>query len=307
MKRAEIINKIRPVLSALGYYFLKSNIKQFLFLQKIKKEDRKKKKNIDIAIASINEKLSFPNNRLIVSLTSYGKRITDTLPYTLYSLITQDVLPWKIAVFISNEEYASVEELPAILQKLDSLGVSFYFVEDLKSYKKLYFSLSLYPDNPILTVDDDSYYHSSLISMFLNEYANSDKKTVIGTIGRYEKKKPDGTYQAYSEWTDTRYGSGNEISFYGVGGCLYPPHIFDDEVLNKSMFMRLAPTADDLWFWAMEKRCRIPRRLIHSCNQIYIPVNRISLYKLEGSLTFINDIQKNNDIQLNNLIQKYNI
>ena len=36
----------------------------------------------------------------------------------------------------------------------------------------------------------------------------------------------------------------------GVGGVLYPPGSLKEEMLEPSLFLSIAPTADDLWFWA---------------------------------------------------------
>ena len=36
----------------------------------------------------------------------------------------------------------------------------------------------------------------------------------------------------------------------GVGGVLYPPHSLDESMLDPEVFMKLAPTTDDVWFWA---------------------------------------------------------
>ena len=36
----------------------------------------------------------------------------------------------------------------------------------------------------------------------------------------------------------------------GVGGVLYPPHSLDEKMLDPALFMTLAPTNDDVWFWA---------------------------------------------------------
>ena len=35
----------------------------------------------------------------------------------------------------------------------------------------------------------------------------------------------------------------------GVGSVLYPPNCFYKDILNKDLFMKLAPTNDDQWFW----------------------------------------------------------
>lgn len=36
----------------------------------------------------------------------------------------------------------------------------------------------------------------------------------------------------------------------GVGGVLYPPNALDTSMLDANLFMKLAPTNDDIWFWA---------------------------------------------------------
>ena len=36
----------------------------------------------------------------------------------------------------------------------------------------------------------------------------------------------------------------------GVGGVLYPPHSLSKKMLRPEVFMQLAPTVDDIWFWA---------------------------------------------------------
>ena len=37
----------------------------------------------------------------------------------------------------------------------------------------------------------------------------------------------------------------------GCAGVLYPPHCLYKDVLNEDLFMKLAPTNDDQWFWLM--------------------------------------------------------
>ena len=34
-------------------------------------------------------------------------------------------------------------------------------------------------------------------------------------------------------------------------GVLYPPHTLYSDVSREDLFIRLAPDADDVWFWAM--------------------------------------------------------
>jgi hypothetical protein len=36
----------------------------------------------------------------------------------------------------------------------------------------------------------------------------------------------------------------------GVGGVLYPPGALETSMLDQAVFMAIAPTTDDIWFWA---------------------------------------------------------
>ena len=72
--------------------------------------------------------------------------------------------------------------------------------------------------------------------------------------------------------------------------------------------MKLAPSADDLWFWAMEKRQGIPVKLTPNARYgLHTPVNRVDAWEPSrgGSLYFINEINGKNDFQLKKLIDYY--
>ena len=48
----------------------------------------------------------------------------------------------------------------------------------------------------------------------------------------------------------------------GCGGVLYPPGSLHPDATDALAFLRLAPTADDLWFWAMAVRQGTPVRFV---------------------------------------------
>lgn len=317
LKNARGIKLLSPIfrfrdwlMQRTGLFSLKAKIKQHLFFKRLLREDKRKKMQIDKELPLMVTDM-LPNNqniiRLVVSLTSYGKRVTDALPYTLYSLLHQNILPYRIAVYL-DEDHWSEANLPTVLKEFQRMGVEFYYVEDLRSYKKLIPALPMFPDNPILTVDDDLYYHENFIESFVNSYIWSDKHTVLGTVGRLVSFK-DGKLLPYTQWDTTRIGDvSRPVSFFGCGGCLYPPHVFDEEILNKKIFQRLAPTADDLWFWAMEQRCGVKTQLLPNFRtKLYTSVNRIEEYDLtqQGTLMYLNDTLGRNDEQLNALLEYY--
>ena len=44
----------------------------------------------------------------------------------------------------------------------------------------------------------------------------------------------------------------------GVGGVLYPPHALRPDMLDADLFTAIAPTTDDIWFWAAAVANGIP-------------------------------------------------
>ena len=300
------------ILDLIGYYRIKKSVKHHLFCKRLLKEDAKRKKDVRKAIEALEgeilNKTGDPSD-IIVSLTSYGVRVNDTLPYTLYSLLQQTHLPNRIVVWLDNVNW-NEGNLPLLLKKLEGLGVEFYYVEDIRSYKKLIPALQLFPDNVIITVDDDLYYNHQTIEWLIDTYNESDKHSVIGTWA-YPAKVSDSKYLPYSSWKEKDDSQiTHEYSLIGCGGILYPPHIFDDEILKQELFMKMAPTADDLWFWTMEKRLNIPIKLIQNAGYgLHESVNRIDIWEpnREGSLYFINEIHGANDIQFMELISYYGI
>lgn len=305
------MTKIQNILQSLGYYRIKKCWRDYKLRKRLIREDVAHRQQVLHVITSIDKPLLLSHNDssdVIVSLTSYGKRVSDTLPYTLYSLLQQTVKPNRIIVWLDNVKW-NISNLPEILYKLQQAGVEFMFCDDVRSYKKLIPTLMLYHDNPIITVDDDMYYNPQLVEWLLTAYECSDKHTILGTYG-VRVTSSENRYLPYSQWKEA-YPEDKDVCLIGCGGILYPPAIFDKEILNKDVFMHLAPRADDLWFWAMAKRAGIPTSLIsHFGYAINTSVDRINDYfpaECKDNLSFFNDIEGENDEQLNNLISYYNL
>ncbi len=299
---------IRSLLRMCGYYKIKHSLRMYILLKQLQKEDAEIRRKISIAIPYLKEGLLNGDNDVVVSLTSYGKRITNSLPYTLYSLLIQEVLPSKIVVFLDKDEICP-ESLPQELHHMEKCGVEFYYVENLRSYKKLIPALKLFPEQPILTVDDDMYYATNFVKVFLDAYLVSDKKTVLGTVGRWVTRDQDGQLLPYLSWRNLEEGDPkrDQVSFFGCGGCFYPPHIFDAEILKEDIFMKLAPSADDIWFWVMEYRAGIATQLIITDDKLYTPIDRTTWFdrKRSDCLTTHNDVGGLNNKQFKALQDYY--
>ncbi|MDR0311290.1 MAG: glycosyltransferase [Acidobacteriota bacterium] len=203
--------------------------------------------------------------KYIVSLTSYGKRLADTAPYAIITLFNQSVKPDKIILWVAHNDK---ENVPAVLKQLTEKGLEIRFCEDLKSYKKLIPALLEFPEDYIITADDDVYYPQNWLEQLIFEHSKNPKKIICH---RAHGIKVDENHNpiSYNNWDfciepglyfSNVYASSEKsaprhllesVFPTGVGGALYPPYCFYKEITNKKLFTRLAPNADDIWFWAM--------------------------------------------------------
>ena len=304
-------NGIGRLLPLAYYYKIKNNIKFYFFKKRLVREDAATKREIVKKIMSLPDGMlgdKIGQDDIVLSLTSYGKRVESSLPYVLYSLLTQTVMPKKIAVYLDYDHWND-EVLPTLLQKLKKVGVDFYYCEDIRSYKKLIPALEMFPNNPIVTLDDDFYYNPNYMQWMTDAYMASDKKTILGQWG-CKPEKQEGKYIPYNQWKDGQYDViDSDISFYGCC-CCYPPYVFDGEILKRELFTKLCPTADDIWFWAMEERQHIKRRYITPSGYGYNkPVDRIYDYDIagDGCLTVINGLGGANDVQFRKVVDYYHL
>lgn len=305
------ILKVRKYLLRYGYYSLKAKLKRKLYLRKIKKEDEAKKVAIRQKIYELPHDLlqaKGDETDIIVSLTSHGKRVRDSLPYALYSIFTQEKLPNKILVFLDDKKWNSAN-LPTLLRRLQLSGLEVVFTQDIGPHSKFLPALKMYPNNAIITLDDDMYYEDQVINTLNIAYQRSDKKSVIACWAEIVEQV-EGKFAPYSVWHDSIYGNENTLySPLGVGGVLYPPHIFDEEIFKDEVFIKLAPYADDIWFWVQEYRCGVKVKLIPDAHKYNIEVNRIDNLKEGGStaLYFQNCLHGRNDKQFKALLEYYNL
>lgn len=198
---------------------------------------------------------------LVISLTSYAKRFT-TLSLTLKSLLDQDMMVDQVLLWVSPEDHA---QLPADVRALEGPVFRAVATPDIRSYTKLIPALHSHPECFIITADDDIHYPSDWVRSIVTAYRPDTRMTVcrrahMAAVGS------DGVTLPYQQWPHAVVDPGDRGRGYalfptGVGGVLYPPGIFDAEVLRQDIFLDLCPYADDLWFFWMGligqiERCR---------------------------------------------------
>lgn len=190
---------------------------------------------------------------MIVSLTSFPPAVKYAVE-AIRSILAGSVLPDKIVLYVTLEQFGP-EGLPPELLKLVSenpiVEVRDY-PRDIRSYRKLVPALRDFPDEVIVTIDDDVKYHRHLLRDLLRWHRKFPKDIVAHRVKRIFPDK------GYRKWRKYRWyhflAPGYNARFdnlqTGVGGVLYPPHALKEEMIDEDLFTRIAPTADDLWFWA---------------------------------------------------------
>lgn len=112
------------------------------------------------------------NERIIVSMTSWKKRI-ENVEIVVASILNNTIQPYKIICNLSIDEFPLKEkELPSGLLDLESNGVFEinWVKENTKAFKKFIPLFKKYPNDVIITIDDDFIYPSDMIEFFYAQH-----------------------------------------------------------------------------------------------------------------------------------------
>lgn len=241
------------------------------------------------------------DKKVVVSLTTFGKRIRDVY-LAIESIGQQTIKPDVIVLWLSKDEF-NQDDLPVILIRMIKRGLKVQFIKDLRSYKKLIFALKKFPNDLIITIDDDIIYDIEMVEGLLKAHRKYPN-TVCCHRSHLITKNQNGKLKPYDYWKHNAFTE--EPSLYlvatGVAGILYFPGCFDGEVFNEDVFMKEAPTVDDLWFKVMTLINNVP---------VYNPDAGLELIPTKaskiGDLGKINCVDKENDLSLSRLINRYNL
>jgi glycosyltransferase involved in cell wall biosynthesis len=143
-------------------------------------------------------------------------------------------------------------DIPILLQNQVKRGLTIDFCKDIRSYKKLIPTLERYPNDLVVTVDDDILYHPDMIENLINAYKDNPHFIYCSRMHRIkinDNKEP----LPYREWKwECDDDIASLLNFPTSGaGTLYPPHCFHKDILREDIFTQLCPKADDIWFYTM--------------------------------------------------------
>jgi hypothetical protein len=249
----------------------------------------------------ISDDCYFGKRKLIVSLTTFDKRINDVY-LTIESLMHQTVKANKIILWLSSDFES--RELPETLKRQQLRGLQICFCKDILSYKKLIPALQMFPEDFVITVDDDVIYSYDMIENLIKTY-HSNNKCVIGNRVKLMEFNNLGDLCEYNSWKIIDKPVQQAFNYFptGVGGILYPPLSLNEEVFNENVFMDICKYGDDIWFKCMA----LLNDTMSLAAEAHKPVYYEN-YKVQSSALYNNNVFKNrNDLQLKSVLDKYDL
>lgn len=193
--------------------------------------------------------------QVIVSLTSFPAALGSAVG-AVKSVLRGNVLPDKVILYLNSAEFQEAgAQLPEALSELAEQNPRFeirFYDEKIRSYGKLIPALADFPEAVIVTVDDDVDYSPDMLKELLKWHKRYPEAVISHRAKRILPDKP------YRKWPKYRWyhflrrkiNSGFENMQTGCAGTLYPPHCLDESMLDSALFTKMAPTSDDIWFWA---------------------------------------------------------
>ena len=245
------------------------------------------------------------NIKVIVSLTSYPKRMYD-IHLCLYSLLTQSFKPDAIVLWLAREQFPNgLEDVPQKVLNLQQWGVTIKWCEDYRSYKKLIPAIIEYPNDIIVTADDDLFYASDWLLVLWKNYLKSNRRSLIAHRC-HKVAMQGGKIQPYSRWWKCIDDYSIAFSNFPTngGGTLFPPETLHDDVKDYELASALCPSGDDIWIWGMAVRKGTMIQVVDSPHIIrYTNTAREVNLNDDGTLFQIN--REENDFQIARLCEQF--
>lgn len=239
------------------------------------------------------------NSELVVSLTSYGKRLRFVF-LTIESIFNQSYKPAKIILWVFNEDKPK-GICKLMFERMIKRGLTINYVDrDVRSFKKLSFILDkeqkLIDGNVrfIVTADDDIFYPSNWLEGF-HKASLHDPRSVLCYRARNIIINEDNTIGKYNDWglADKHSETIYSIMPTGVSGVCYPIDSLDDSISDFDVISELCPYADDIWYKMITTKNGYASKLVLPGSVHFIP----AFTGFSKGLEILNVLNKRNDNQ----------
>ncbi len=236
------------------------------------------------------------SKRIIVSLTTYPKRI-HLIPQVLASIYRQTHPADEVVLWLAEEQFPGREaDLPEELMALVTENkLTLRWCDDLKPHKKYFYAFQEYPNDLIVTIDDDLLYHRNTLECLYSSYilypdAVSTVRTHLITMDENNRILP---YTRWIQETDSyQHKPSMQLIATNGAGVLHPPKLYPKETFDKQAILDNCLWADDLWLKAMQLIADVPVVLARQYEPLwYVPNSQ------EEGLHQRNVQQNQNDVQ----------
>lgn len=228
--------------------------------------------NINVKLSPLKYGINMEESRktkIILSLTTYNKRY-ETINLTLKSLLLQTIKPDRIIVWL--DEDTPENEITPYMRELEQYGVEYrHTTLGLKPHNKYFHAMQEFPNDIIITVDDDIIYPPNTIEVLMKTHekyphAVCTRRAHLITLDK------NGNLKKYKEWK-YEYRRLKTPSYLlcatGVAGTLYPPHTLPPEAFNVENIKKYCHNADDIWLKIMEVKNGI--KVVWAENHLVLP------------------------------------
>lgn len=248
------------------------------------------------------EETNYNKEKTIVSLTSFPARINHVW-IAIETIFRQSIQPDEIILWLPIDKFNGKKSLPKNLLMQEKKGLTIKFREEMRSHTKYYYAIKEYPDDLIITVDDDIFYPSNTLKNLIELHIKYND-CICCNRGHLITFDSEYKISSYNDWIynhDIKNEPSKLIMPTGVGGVLYPPRSLDEEVFNKANIKKLCFYADDIWlkFMSLKKGADVV------CAKQF-PQNLFTVGNTQGiTLSEINIEKNKNDEQLQNILNEY--
>ena len=190
----------------------------------------KKKRNQFYITNDIEHEVALANTNydLVVSLTTYKYRILNSDICNVVDSILKQEFDKKIHIVINvfEDDYQYFSNMQLKFFTDNNIEV-LKCKQNLKSHLKYFYAFQKFKESPVVTIDDDCYYDSSLLNDLWNSY-QTYPNCISARRCHLMKSNKDNFFLSYKEWPKKVTNivlPTHELFATGVGGVLYPPNI----------------------------------------------------------------------------------
>lgn len=206
-------------------------------------------------------------SKIIVSLTSYPKRM-EMMPRVIAALNKQTIKPDKIVLYLAEEDFIDCKDMVNEKYYEDHNTTIRWVSNNYGPYKKFVYAFKEFKNDIVITVDDDVEYAETMIEDLMTG-AQKFPDAVIARRVRLITSADDNSMEIYENWHTVVDGVGLfadkprfDLIAIGMGGVLYHPSQFSEEICRADLFNEICPNTDDLWLKLYQSLANIPVVLV---------------------------------------------